>query len=47
MIVIRLFLWLTITVTFASPILAWYGLEHTALATEGPNSSVIDIKAAK
>ena len=47
MIVIRLFLWLTITVTFASPILAWYGLEHTALAAEGPNSSVSDINAAK
>ena len=47
MIVIRIFLWLVIIGVFASPVVAWYGLEDTALVTKGPEVGVLDIAAAK
>jgi hypothetical protein len=47
MIVIRIFLWLIIIGIFASPVVAWYGLEDTALVTRGPVVDVKDINSAK
>ena len=47
MIVIRLFLWLIIIGIFASPVVAWYGLDDTPLVTKGPEVGVKDINSAK
>lgn len=47
MIVIRIFLWLIIIGVFASPVVAWYGLDDTALVTKGPEVGVRDINSAK
>lgn len=47
MIVIRIFLWLIIIGIFASPVVAWYGLDDTPLVTKGPEVGVLDINAAK
>ena len=46
-IVIRLFLWLIIIGIFASPIVAWYGLDDTPLVTKGPKVGVKDFNSAK
>ncbi|CAN0445043.1 unnamed protein product, partial [Discosporangium mesarthrocarpum] len=47
MIVIRIFLWLIIIGIFASPVVAWYGLDDTPLVTKGPKVGVQDINSAK
>jgi hypothetical protein len=47
MIVIRLFLWLIILAIFASPVIAWYGLDDKPLVTKGPQVGVRDINSAK
>lgn len=47
MIVIRIFLWLIIIGIFASPVVAWYGLEDEPLVTKGPQVDVKDINSAK
>lgn len=47
MIVIRIFLWLIIIGIFASPVVAWYGLDDTPLVTKGPEVGVQDINSAK
>lgn len=47
MIVIRLVLWLIILGIFASPVIAWYGLDDTPLVAKGPNVDVRDINSAK
>jgi hypothetical protein len=47
MIVIRICLWLIILGVFASPVVAWYGLEDEALVTSGPKVNVRDIQSAK
>lgn len=47
MIVIRIFLWLIIIGIFASPVVAWYGLDDTPLVTKGPTVEVQDINSAK
>ena len=47
MIVIRIFLWLIIIGIFASPVVAWYGLEDEPLVTRAPQVDVKDINSAK
>lgn len=47
MIVIRLVLWLIILGVFASPVIAWYGLDDAPLVTKGPDVGVRDINSAK
>lgn len=47
MIVIRLVLWLIILGIFASPVIAWYGLDDAPLVTKGPDVGVRDINSAK
>lgn len=47
MIVIRLALWLIILGIFASPVIAWYGLDDAPLVTKGPEVGVQDINSAK
>lgn len=47
MIVIRLILWLIILGVFASPVIAWYGLDDKPLVTKGPTVDVRDINSAK
>lgn len=47
MILIRLVLWLIILGIFASPVIAWYGLDDKPLVTKSANVRVGDINSAK
>ena len=47
MIVIRLVLGLIIIGIFASPVVAWYGLDDAPLVKKGPDVGVRDINSAK
>lgn len=47
MIAVRIILWLIILGVLASPIVAWYGLDHTPLVTKSPTIDLGDVRAAK
>ena len=47
MILIRLVLWLIILGVFASPVIAWYGLDDKPLVTKSADIRVGDINSAK